>query len=193
MSSRTISRRKVNNLVQQVRDGDRRAFNRLAAELEPFVKGAAMKICRDPFHADETAQDSLIAMYRKLHQFDGSSLFCTWIYSIILNNCRMKRRKRKMDRASVSMEVALDEHGSELHGQGASPETTMISDELSRVIGLAVDALPEEYRAVFVLRDIEHFSTEETATSLDLTPAAVKSRLHRARNKVRDHMQSYLD
>lgn len=187
-----ISRKRVNTLVEQVRSGDARAFNRLVAELEPFVKGSAMKVCRDPATADETTQDTLIAMYRKLHQFDNSSLFCTWIYSIVVNNCRMKRRRRKIDRSSMSIETAIEHHGEDAHGASASPETRMLAEELRRVIGSAVDALPEDYRAVFVLRDLEHLSTEQTAAALDLTEAAVKSRLHRARGKVKGHMQRYL-
>jgi len=187
-----ISRTRVNALVEQVRSGNTQAFSRLVAELEPFVKGSAMKVCRDPSKADETAQDTLIAMYRKLHQFDGSSLFCTWIFSIVVNNCKMQRRRRNIDRASIPIDTAMETESLSISGTPTSPETQMLTEELRRVISAAVEALPEDYRTVFVLRDLEHLSTEETARSLGLTEAAVKSRLHRARGRVKEHLREYV-
>lgn len=185
---------RVEELLAQLRDGDPRAFSKLVKELEPFVYGSSLKVCRDPIVADENMQDTFVNMYRKLHQFDGTSKFSTWLYSIIVNNCRMKRRRRKLDAATGSMESmmhegARDEPAAE---RRENPVEQLLTRELRAVLGAAIENLPDEYRSVFILRDVEHLSTEETAASLGLTPAAVKSRLHRARERVRRHVEAYM-
>jgi RNA polymerase sigma-70 factor (ECF subfamily) len=187
---------RVTALLDQIRRGDRAAFTRLVRELEPFVRASSFKICRDPDLADENAQDTMVNMYRKLHQFDGASKFCTWLYSIAVNNCRMKRRRRKLERSTVPIEAAgeKDQEGSQAEPAAAdeSPVERLLSAELREILAAAIDVLPEEYRAVFLLRDLEHLSTRETAEALGLSEAAVKSRLHRARRQVRARVESYL-
>lgn len=184
---------RVEELLEQLRNGDARAFSKLVKELEPFVYGSSLKVCRDPAIADENMQDTFVNMYRKLHQFDGTSRFSTWLYSIIVNNCRMKRRRRKLDAVTGSLEQLRDDAaGTEPAGAGESPVEQLLSSELRAVLGAAIETLPAAYRAVFILRDVEHLSTEETAESLGLTPAAVKSRLHRAREQVRRHVEAYM-
>jgi RNA polymerase sigma-70 factor, ECF subfamily len=186
----------VDQLIEQIRRGDRRAFGRLVAELEPFVSGSSLKVCRDRDIASENVQDTFINVYRKLHQFDGTSKFTTWIYSIVVNNCRMKRRRRLIDEATVSTEAtghAPLDRAHAAHDAGSSPDGALLLDELQKVLGRAVEKLPEEYRSVFVLRDVEGRSNEETAEELGLSVAAVKSRLHRARGRVREHVEEYLD
>lgn len=185
----------VDELIDRIRRGDPRAFSRLVAEIEPFVSGSSLKVCRDRDVASENVQDTFINVYRKLHQFDGTSKFTTWLYSIIVNNCRMKRRRRLLDQATVSTddlaEVQIDV-AQQADASAYSADRRLLLDELQAVLGSAVEALPEEYRSVFVLRDLENHTTEETAQALGLTIAAVKSRLHRARARVRDHLELYL-
>lgn len=189
-------RARVEKLLDQIRTGDERAFARLVHEIEPFVRSASMKVCRDRATADENAQDTFVAMHRALEQFSGASSFTTWLYTVVVNNCRMKRRRSKLAQASIP----LDEMGTELQGDGGSaadlsagegPEAHMLSEELRRILGSAIERLPEEYRPVFVLRQLERLSTKETAEELGLSEAAVKSRLHRARAMVRRDVESY--
>lgn len=187
---------RVEKLLEQVRTGDVRAFSRLVHELEPFVRGASMKVCRDRAVADENAQDTFVAMHRSLEQFTGASSFTTWLYTVVVNNCRMKRRRRKLDAASVPLEDVGEQlaNGNGIIGdrvQFEGPEARLLSEELRLILGSAIKRLPEDYRPVFVLRQLERLSTRETAEELGLTEAAVKSRLHRARTLVRRDVESY--
>jgi RNA polymerase sigma-70 factor (ECF subfamily) len=178
---------KVEKLLEQIRAGDPRAFGRLIRELEPFVRGASMKVCRDRAVADENAQDTYVALHRKLDQFAGASSFTTWLYSVIVNNCRMKHRRRLVVRASVE----LDESTRAAGAWDAAPEARLLGEELQQILGRAIERLPQEYQAVFVLRQIERLSTDETAQELGLSPSAVKSRLHRARTQVRRDVEAH--
>jgi RNA polymerase sigma-70 factor (ECF subfamily) len=153
-------------------------------ELEPFVRSASMKVCRDRDTADENAQDTFVALHRGLEQFTGASSFTTWLYAVIVNNCRMKHRRRRIDRESVPLESVETPAARATHGL-EGPEARMLRGELQAILGTAIEELPEEYRPVFVLRQLERLSTQQTAEALGLTQAAVKSRLHRARAMVR--------
>ena len=189
------STREVDELIDRIRRGDPRAFSRLVAEIEPFVSGSSLKVCRDRDVASENAQDTFINVYQKLHQFDGTSKFTTWLYSIIVNNCRMKRRRRLLDQVTVSTDDVAEaqiDAAQEAESSAYSADRRLLLDELQRVLGSAVESLPAEYRSVFVLRDLENHSTEETADMLGLSMPAVKSRLHRARARVREHLERYL-
>ncbi|MBS1911247.1 MAG: sigma-70 family RNA polymerase sigma factor [Bacteroidetes bacterium] len=188
---------RVERLLKQIRNDDPRAFAQLVKELEPFVIGSSLKVCRDRATAEENAQDTFVSMFRNLGQFSGTSKFSTWLYTIIVNNCRMKRRKSRLERASVSideMAASGGRHASDLEaaGSGAPADAQLLSEELRAVLGAAIENLPEDYRSVFVLRDVEHLSNEDVARDLDLSVAAVKSRLHRARERVREHVEAYM-
>ncbi len=185
---------RVEQLLEQIRNDDPRAFAKLVKELQPFVIGSSLKVCRDRSIAEENAQDTFVSMYRNLDQFSGASKFSTWLYSIIVNNCRMKRRRRKLDSASVSFDEMAGEPGGEATlADAASPaDAQLLSNELRGVLGTAIADLPEDFRAVFVLRDVEHLSNEEVARDLGLSIAAVKSRLHRARERVRRRVEEYV-
>jgi RNA polymerase sigma-70 factor, ECF subfamily len=185
---------RVDALLEAIRSGDKRAFSDLVRELEPFVRGTSMKVCRDKAVADENAQDTLVTMHRNLHQFEGGSRFTTWLYTVIVNNCRMKRRRRKIDQASLSLEElqASSADGSVPELVGSSTDTEVLASELRHVLGRAIESLPEEYRSVFVLRQVEMLSTRETAEALSLSESAVKSRLYRARAMVRSSIESYV-
>jgi RNA polymerase sigma-70 factor (ECF subfamily) len=181
---------RVDELLEQIRSGDSRAFSKLVKELEPFVYGSSLKVCRDRDIAAENAQDTFVNMYRKLHQFDGTSKFSTWLYTIILNNCRMKRRRRKL--GGAASEAAMVDTAELPASSAESPVEKLLGGELMKVLGDAIERLPDEYRAVFVLRDVEHLSNGETAAALGLSVAAAKSRLHRARELVRKFVERYV-
>lgn len=191
-----MNERELDVLIERIRGGDSGAFGRLVAELEPFVSGSSFKVCRDREIADENVQDTFVNVYRKLHQFDGSSKFTTWLYSIILNNCRMKRRRRLIDQATLSTDDVGEpavERAQAKRSAEFGADRSLLLDELQAVLDRSVDELPEELRSVLMLRDLEELSTEETAAALGLTEAAVKSRLHRARVKVRARIENYLN
>jgi RNA polymerase sigma-70 factor (ECF subfamily) len=186
-------------LIGLARGGDPRAFTELVRRYEDTVYRFSYKICRDSEAASETLQDTFINVYRKLNSFDGKSKFSTWLYTIVTNNCLMKRRKRKSDLMEESLEVYDHPPG---HPGGTprlkpvhTPETpadVVIGRELKALLEDAMAKLPEEYRVVFTMRDVEGRSTEETAGVLGLSVEATKSRLRRARAFLRDQLQPHL-
>lgn len=179
-----------NELIKDILDGNTQAFTELFRMFEDTVYSFAFKVCRDREKAEDTLQDTFINVYRKLDQFDGKSKFSTWLYSIVTNNCLMKNRQRKIDTASVSIH---DDHESKPLQPSTDPNPleTVMSDELRVKLDNAILSLPVEYRVVFVLRDIEELSAQETGDILGLSVSAVKSRLHRARKTLRQQLSEY--
>jgi RNA polymerase sigma-70 factor, ECF subfamily len=183
-------------LLNAARSGDEHAFTEVVRRYGSMVHGFSFKLCRDAQKAEESYQDTFINVYRKLDQFDGRSKFSTWLYSIVANNCLMKHRKRKLDAEMESLDSPLmdeDEHGTRyVQSWDDTPIETLMNTELRHQLDAAIRKLPAEYRVVFVLRDVEQQSAEETAKILHLSVPAVKSRLRRARVFLRDELHHYL-
>jgi RNA polymerase sigma-70 factor, ECF subfamily len=185
-------------LIRAAKSGDRAAFTALVRRHEETVYRFAFKMCRDREKAEETLQDTFISVFRKLHTFDGKSKFSTWLYTVVTNNCLMKLRRRKLHGLEDPLEVYDDPPDGErgTHRQIASPEDSpaeiLMTKELKGALDAAIRKLPVEYRAVFVLRDIEGNSNEETARILKISVEATKSRLRRARAFLRDQLQPFL-
>jgi RNA polymerase sigma-70 factor (ECF subfamily) len=191
------------DLIKQAQRGDERAFTRLVKSYESLVYSFAFKVCRDKEHADETWQDTFVNVYRKLHQFDGKSKFTTWLYAIVANNCRMKRRKRKLDQASIPIESPhgfhedpiLDDEGhvvQTIPSWRDTPLDSVMDKEWKTILDKAIQKLPFDNRVVFILRDVEGLSAEETGKILRLSVPAVKSRLRRARVFLRERLNPYM-
>jgi len=186
-------------LIAQAKSGDNLAFTELVRRYEETVYRFSYKICRDKEKASETLQDTFVNVFRKLKSFDGKSKFSTWLYTIVTNNCLMKHRKRKSDNLEESLE-AYDHarhtedtvQRPELVSSEHSPADIVIGKELRDILETAMLKLPEDYRVVFVMRDIEGRSSEETAGVLGLSNEATKSRLRRARAFLRDQLHPYI-
>ncbi len=186
----------LQTLVEKAKDGDEQALRELIKQFEPFVRGSALKVCEDSEKAAATTQDTLISVFRKLHQFEGESKFTTWLYRIVANHCLMNRRKRKLDAAKISLDQkSQSEQTPEILNRTSSdlsPIDELLQRELTQVLDSAIANLPTKYSAVFILRDVEHRTAQETADQLGLSIAAIKSRLHRARAMVREEIEKYL-
>jgi len=191
------------DLIRRARGGDERAFTTLVQKYESLVYSFAFKVCRDKDQASETWQDTFVNVYRKLGQFDGKAKFTTWLYAIVVNNCKMKRRRRKLDLASVPLESPHGFHEDPLmDAEGhvvqtipswrETPLDSVMDMELRTVLDKAIQKLPVDYRVVFVLRDVEGLSAEETGKILKLSVPAVKSRLRRARVFLRERLNPYM-
>ncbi len=179
-----ISQTSDSDLIKKARTGDARAFTQLVQRYEQLVYGFSYKVCRDKDKAEETLQDTFVNVYRKLDQFNGESKFSTWLYSIVTNNCLMKRRKRKLDAEMVSFDEPpmSDNHEPlSIPAWTDSPISSLVNSELRARLDKAILKLPMEYRVVFMLRDVENQTAEEAAKILKLSVPAVKSRLRRAR------------
>lgn len=190
-------------LIKKARSGDDLAFTKLVRQYENLVYSFAFKVCRDKEKAEETWQDTFVNVYRKLHQFDGKSKFTTWLYSIVANNCRMKRRKTKLELASSHISDPHETHQEDESGNPGAISSTVIpwrdtplekvmNAELKAKLDDAIEKLPYEYRIAFVLRDIEGLSAEEAGKILKLSIPALKSRLRRARVFLREHLNEYM-
>jgi RNA polymerase sigma-70 factor (ECF subfamily) len=186
-------------LIEAAKGGDNRAFSALVRRYEDTVYRFSLKVCQDPEKASETLQDTFINVFRKLHTFDGRSKFSTWLYTIVTNNCLMKRRRRKRDLMEESLE-AFDEGPGGDHKDGHpslarwehTPVHAVLETELRTVLEEAIQALPPDYRVVFVLRDMEQKTTEETAEIVGISVEAAKSRLRRARAFLRSRLDPYM-
>lgn len=182
-------------LINKAKSGDERAFTELVRRYEDMVYSFSYKVCRDKEKAEETLQDTFVNVYRNISRFRGSSKFSTWLYSIVTNNCLMKHRKRKLDEIWVSYDRPPDEEEfqiKEFKSFDKSPAELLMNKELQEKLDKAILMLPPDYRIIFVLRDIEGKSAEETAKILKLSIPAVKSRLRRARVFLRDLLNKYL-
>lgn len=183
-------------LIEETRNGSKRAFSMLVRRYEQTVYGFAFKVCRDREKAEETLQDTFINVYRKLESFDGRSKFSTWLYSIVTNNCLMKRRRRKIDDVMESLDeppVGGDETGAHhIARWDETPADVLVGKELKTVLDRAILKLPVDYRLVFILRDVEGKSNEETAEILGISLEATKSRLRRARAFLRQQLDPYM-
>jgi RNA polymerase sigma-70 factor, ECF subfamily len=180
-------------LVERARTGDESAFTELVNRYDRKVFRIARQITQSDEDAEDVLQEAFLKAYTNLHRFEGQSKFYTWIVRIAVNEALMKLRKRKSDR-SVSLDQELDTGEDTLVREVAvwegNPEQQYGQDELKAILDNAVADLKESFRTVFVLRDIEGLSTEETAAALDISEAAVKSRLLRARLALRERLTS---
>ena len=172
-------------VVLQAREGDAKAFSELVRRYENKIFRLAMHITQNREDAEDVLQETFLKAYEHLDQFQGNSKFYTWIVRIAVNQALMKLRKRKTDK-TVSMDETIDTGedtvAREIAAWDENPEQRYSREEVN---------LAPPYRAVFVLRDIEELSTEETAEALDLSVPAVKSRLLRARLQLRDKLTRF--
>jgi RNA polymerase sigma-70 factor (ECF subfamily) len=190
-------------LIRRAQHGDERAFARLVKDYESIVYSFAYKLCHDKAKAEETWQDTFVNVFRKLKQFDGKSKFTTWLYSIVVNNCLMKHRRSKLEQATVHIDAPEGFHEDPVKDPEGhvvqtiaswkdTPIDSLMNKELRSRLDGAIKKLPVDYRAVFVLRDVEGQSAEEVSRILKLSVPAVKSRLRRARVFLREQLNEYM-
>jgi RNA polymerase sigma-70 factor (ECF subfamily) len=178
-------------LVAQAKDGDTRAFGDLVRRYEGKIFRLANHITQNREDAEDVLQETFMKAYEHLEQFKGDSKFYTWIVRIAVNQALMKLRRRKTDK-SVSLDEQIDTGEDtvvrEIAAWGEDPEQQFTREELGEILDGAIESLEPPYRSVFVLRDVEDLSTEETAEALGLSVPAVKSRLLRARLQLREKL-----
>ncbi len=181
-------------LVNLAKEGDVHAFEKLVKQYDRQVFRIAQHITQNREDAEDVTQDAFLKAYEKLHQFQGNSKFYTWLVRIAVNESLMRLRKRRTGRMVSIDEDIETEEGSmprELQDWGPDPEMQYGQSELAEILRKTVNGLPPGFRVVFVLRDVEGLSTEETAETLGLSIPAVKSRLLRARLQLRERLNRY--
>jgi RNA polymerase sigma-70 factor, ECF subfamily len=180
--------------VEALKEGDRIEFARLVEAYSPNIYRLALKMLDNPQDAEDILQETFIKAFRNLDSFNGRSKVSTWLYRIATNEALMLIRRRKPDAISLQEPVERIEGEQEplqILDWCCLPEEELLSAEVRRQLDKAVERLPHNLRLVFLLRDIEGLSTRETAEVLNLSETAVKTRLSRARLRLREELTAY--
>jgi RNA polymerase sigma-70 factor, ECF subfamily len=183
-------------LIQAIQSGRGDLFHDLVRRYQRPLYNFGIKMCGDTHDAEDLVQETFINVYKYLGGFRYETKFKNWLYRVAASICIKKRRKSKF---APEREISLDEFlpqdeaavEQEIPRWAALPLSHILNEELRRKLEEAILQLPEKYRVVLVLRDIEGFSTEESAQILNLTPSNIKVRLHRARLFLREQLKSY--
>lgn len=180
--------------LEALKAGDRTAFARLVELYSPHIYRLALKILNDPQDAEDVLQDTFIKAFKNLSSFESRSSISTWLYRIAVNEALMLIRKRRPEAVSLDEEKE-DEEGEvepvEIVDWCCLPEGVLLSSESRRFLDDAIQKLSPALKAVFVLRDIEGLSVRETAETLGISEGVVKTRLLRARLKLREILSLY--
>jgi RNA polymerase sigma-70 factor (ECF subfamily) len=181
-------------LVQAAKGGDVGAFEQLVKRYDRNVFRIAQHITHSREDAEDVVQEAFLKAYGNLAQFQEQSKFYTWLVRIAVNEALMKLRRRKPER-TVSLDEDIktedDSLPREIADWSPNPEQQYTQAELREILSKTIQGLPPGFRTVFVLRDVEGLSTEETAAALELSVPAVKSRLLRARLQLRERLSRY--
>lgn len=195
--TQTTSVQDDRELLARAQAGDMSAFEALVSRHEEKVYGLALRMTRSEADAAEITQDTFLSAYQHLSEFRGESAFGSWVHRIAANNALMRLRRQKV------LDIVSDElAGPEFTERGSLAEAPdsdwskraddkVLDDELGRAIQVATDALPEGYREVFLLKDVEGLSYEEISEMVGISIPAVKSRLHRARLALREAIDAF--
>src|SRR5216683_609469 len=183
-------------LVHAAKRGDLEAFSQLVTRYDRNIFRIAQHITHNEEDAQDVVQDAFLKAYTNLAQFQENSKFYTWLVRIAVNEALMKLRKRRNDRTVSLDEDVETEEGSmprEVADWSPNPEQLYGQSELGDILKKTIQGLPPGFRTVFVLRDVEGLSTEETAETLSLSVPAVKSRLLRARLQLRERLGKHFN
>lgn len=183
-------------LIKAFTNGSLDAFEELLQRYQVKAFNLSMRFVKNQEDAEEVLQDVFTTLYKKLEGFEGKSAFSSWLYRIVVNASFMKLRKRRQT-PSVSLEdMTPQAQQITMEKEDLLPErtdATIHSREIRESMQQAVQRLPEEYRSVFVLRDIDGLSNQEVGEILNLTVPAVKSRLHRSRLMLRKRLVRFYE
>jgi len=190
------------SLARRIAQRDARAFEVLMRRHNRLLYRLARSILKDDAEAEDAVQEAYLAAYRNIAGFRGGAKLSTWLARIVMNEAyaRLRNRKRvgavvvsleadwpREDRETFMEEEAMAEDKAE------RPDAAAMRTELRRLLERRIDALPEQFRTVFILRDVEELSVEETAECLDVPPATVRTRAFRARALLRESLSREFD
>lgn len=200
VAGRNVERETEIELARELLAGDPAAFDRFVEHFRSKIFQYSWMMCGHREDAEEVAQETLLKVFENFDQLREPERVRSWVFRIAKNACLMKRRKSVF---APKQELSLDELMPVAHRGGDEvrleiadwsrlPESEVLRSELGEVLRRAIAELPEIYRSVILLRDVEELSTEETAQVLDVSADVVKTRLHRARLAVRQSLDRYL-
>ena len=180
--------------IKALKAGDREAFAAMVDAYSPKLYKLALRMLGDPLEAEDILQEAFLKAYRGLDNFRGGSKLSTWLYRITANEALMRLRKHELATVPVDEPLLLDDGAEiprELKDWCCLPETELMSAEAQDTLDIAINSLSPTLRAAFVLRDLHGLSTREAADVLQISEAAIKTRLLRARLQLREILSSY--
>lgn len=184
------------DLIKKINNGRQDLFYELVKRYEKSMYNFGLKMCDSPSDAEDMVQDAFLNAFKYLEGFRYETKFKNWLYRVATTACLKKKRRSKF---APDKELSLDaflpsdesEISMDLPRWASQPLDLLLDEELGKVIKNALMDLPEKYRLVIVLRDIEGFSTQEASEILEISPTNVKVRLHRARLYLRQALKNY--
>lgn len=181
-------------LLEGIRADDPAAFDAFVRTFGDRIYGFGMRMCGEREDAKDVLQDTLLQAYRALKDLEHPEAMRSWVFTVAANACRMRRRRGKYE---PEREISLDDlapHGSvapsEIPDVRSLPDEELVRGETRERVRAAIEELPEHYRIVLALRDIEHFSAAEVSSMLSLPVSTIKMRLHRARLMLRERLEA---
>lgn len=196
LKRQTIDAMDEAGLVRLAQAGDREAFRVIMQRGNQRLFRVARGVVRDEVEAEDVLQEAWVKAFAAIGGFRSEAGIMTWLTRIVLNEARGRLRRRRPTVELEAVEAAQMEAGQVIRFPGAfgaaSPEADAARAQIRGLIEQAVDELPEAFRMVFILRDIEECSIEETAATLGIKPETVKTRLHRARRLLREALDARL-
>jgi RNA polymerase sigma-70 factor (ECF subfamily) len=173
-------------LVKQVQSGNKNAFNLLVVRHQNKVMNIVSRYVKNSGDVADVTQEAFIKAYRALPNFRGESAFYTWLYRIAVNSAKnyLTSQSRKPPASDVGAQEANFYDGSDALKENASPEKTLLSEELQTKLFAAIESLPDDLRAAITLREIEGLSYEEIAAVMECPVGTVRSRIFRAREAI---------
>ena len=185
-------------LIEAINAGQSERFQELLKRYERKLYNFGLRMCGDVRDAEDLVQDTFLNVFKYLKDFRFETKFKNWLYRVATSTCIKKRRKSKF---APEHEISLDDFipaeseqvAREVPDWARMPLDQLLNEELAMQLNEAIQSLPEKYRLVVVLRDLEGFSTAETAQILNLQSSNVKVRLHRARLFLRDKLKGYFE
>ena len=181
-------------LVAHVRGGDATAFAQLMRRYNRRLYRTARAILKDDGAAEDALQEAYVAAFNHIGEYRGDAALGTWLTRIVVNQALQALRKSRRERVVVPIDESPSDRVEEIADVPSStPENQALRGEMRRLIERKIDELPESYRAVFMLREVEDMTVEETAAALDIPAATVRSRLFRAKTRLRESLAQEMD
>ena len=183
------------SLIRDVRRGSPTAFGAMMRRYNRRLYRTARAILKDDSLAEDALQEAYLAAFRHMDEFRGDAALGTWLTRIVVNQALQALRRTRRDRVVVPFEESDAQHEAlnVADSPDTGPENMLLRAQMRRLIERNIDALPEGYRTVFMLREIEDLTVEETAAALDIPPATVRTRLFRAKARLRESLAQQMD
>lgn len=182
--------------LDALQNGDRSEFAKLVERYSDSIYRVAIRMLNNPTDAEDVLQETFIKVMRSIKNFEGRSNLSTWLYKIAVNESLMALRKQKPEVAVAEDDFQDNDDGDsypvfQILDWCCLPEKEFMTNETRTILNQAIQNLPQSLKSVFILRDIEGLSIRETSKALDLTETNVKTRLLRARLKLREELSTY--